>query len=143
MDHVAIMKKSWGFLPKILSGTKSIESRWYRNKALPWNKVQTGDRLYFKNSGELVTLSATVTAVLQFEDLTPVKVASILERYGRAMGIEEYELPLYYKHFHDKKYGILVFLEKAANVLPFDIDKKGFGSMAAWITIRNVDLIKK
>lgn len=34
MEHVAIMKKSWGLTRKILSGEKTIESRWYRFRRL-------------------------------------------------------------------------------------------------------------
>lgn len=30
MEHVAIMRKSWGLTDKILSGQKKIESRWYK-----------------------------------------------------------------------------------------------------------------
>lgn len=28
MIHIAIMKKEWGFIDKILTGQKIIESRW-------------------------------------------------------------------------------------------------------------------
>ena len=38
MDHVAIMKKSWGLIPKILDGRKKIESRWGIHKCSPWGK---------------------------------------------------------------------------------------------------------
>ena len=54
MDHVAIMNKSWGLIPKILSGSKTIESRWYKTKRTPWDKIAKGDTVYFKNSGEQV-----------------------------------------------------------------------------------------
>ena len=43
MDHIAIMKRSWGFTGKILSGKKSIESRWLMVKCAPWDKVKAGD----------------------------------------------------------------------------------------------------
>ncbi|MEI7477466.1 MAG: hypothetical protein WCJ81_02865 [bacterium] len=39
MDHVAIMKKSRKLIPKIVSGEKTIESRWYQTKRAPWNTV--------------------------------------------------------------------------------------------------------
>lgn len=66
MDHVAIMRKSWGLLPKILSGEKTIESRWYMARYAPWNRIEKGDIVYFKNSGEPVTVKAEVSKVMQF-----------------------------------------------------------------------------
>ena len=32
MEHVAIMKKSWGLIEKILSEEKTAESHWYKTK---------------------------------------------------------------------------------------------------------------
>ena len=60
MEHLAIMRKSWGLTQKILTGQKKIESRWYKNKYRPWNQIQKGDVIYFKDSGEPVTIKATV-----------------------------------------------------------------------------------
>ena len=54
MHHVAIMNKSWNLIPKIISGEKSIESRWYQTKRTPWDKIKAGDKIFFKNSGEAI-----------------------------------------------------------------------------------------
>ncbi len=40
MDHVAVMKKSWGLVPKILAGEKICESRWYKSKRPPWDIIK-------------------------------------------------------------------------------------------------------
>ena len=58
MDHVAIMNKRWKLIPKILDGSKTIESRWYVNKIKPWNSIKEDDKIYFKNSGEPITAFA-------------------------------------------------------------------------------------
>jgi len=142
MDHVAIMKKSWGLTDKILSGQKTIESRWYMMKCRPWDSVKVGDIVYFKNSGELVTVRAEVKKVLQFENLTPAKVKNILKKYGKADGIEKNELGQFYNIFKNKKYCILIFLKKPISVKPFDLDKSGFGSMSAWLSVPNISKIK-
>lgn len=42
-----------------------------------------------------------------------------------------------------KKYCVLVFLKDAKPVVPFDIDKTGFGNANAWLTVNTVDSIKK
>ncbi len=143
MEHLAIMKKSWGLTDKILDGRKKIESRWYRVKCKPWDNIQAGDIVYFKDSGELIRLKAEVEAVKQYAGLTPDKVKEILDEYGEADGLEEDDLPGYFKKFKDKKYCILIFLKNPEALEPFDINKKGFGAMAAWITTDNIIKIRK
>lgn len=41
MHHLAILKKSWPLIPKILNKQKTIESRWYKVKCAPWNKINS------------------------------------------------------------------------------------------------------
>jgi ASC-1-like (ASCH) protein len=142
MQHVAIMKKSWGLLPKIASGTKTIESRWYLNRSAPWGKVSTGDVVYFKNSGEPVTVQAKVKKVLSFEDLTPQKVKEILDEWGRADGLEHNQVHEYYELFKNKRYCLLIFISGAKQIKPFNINKTGFGSQAAWLCADSIDQIK-
>jgi ASC-1-like (ASCH) protein len=142
MDHVAIMRKSWGLLPKILDGSKVIESRWYKNKSAPWGKVNVGDSIYFKNSGEPVTVKAQVTDVKLFENLTHDKVEKILEEYAELDGIEKKDIPYYSTLFKDKNYCLLIYLENIQEIEPFNINKKGFGAMAAWISVSKIDIVR-
>lgn len=136
------MKKDWHLLPKILSGEKVIESRWYMNRSTPWNKVKAGDRVYFKNSGEPVTVRAEVDKVLQFEDLDSEKVKSLLDEYGGLDGIGPEDMGRYYGLFQNKRYCILVFLKDPIQIIPFRINKNGFGLQSAWLIIDDIDKIK-
>ncbi len=140
MDHVAILKKKWKLIDLILAGTKTIESRWYKSKVTPWNRIKAGEKIYFKNSGEPVSAKADVTKVLQF-DLNHTKVNDILKKYGKAIGIDN--IPDSAAMKKDKKYCILIFLKNAKKIQPFDIDKTGFGLMAAWITVNDIKKLKK
>lgn len=142
MDHVAIMRKSWGLMEKILTGEKKIESRWYKFKRPPWNKVKVGGIVYFKNSAEPVKLKATVEKVLQFENLTPRKVREILGKYGKLNGIRRHETQKYFELFKNKKYCILMWLKQTEKVDPFEIDKTGFSAMSSWISVENIRKIK-
>ena len=141
MEHIAIMKKSWNLVPKILSGKKKIESRWYKNKSLPWDKINPGENVYFKDSGEPVTLKAEVEKVLQFSSLSPEKVREILEKYAKEDGIEENKDD-FFKLFKNKNYCILIFLKNPKAIEHFKINKKGFGLMSAWLTLENVEKLK-
>lgn len=143
MEHLAIMRKSWGLTGKILQGKKKIESRWYSVKRKPWDSIKRGETVYFKDSGEPVRMKAEVEKVMQFADLTPKKVKEILDVYGRDDGIEPEKVPEFFERFKDKKYCILIFFKNPQEIKPFEIDKTGFGVMSAWITIENLSKIKK
>jgi len=61
MKHVAILKQP--FFDMILSGDKTIESRFLMNKIVPFNKVSIGDEIYLKQTGKQVTAKAEVEKV--------------------------------------------------------------------------------
>lgn len=143
MHHVAIMKKSWGLTRKIINGEKKIESRWLKSRCAPWGKVKAGDIVYFKDSGEPVTIKARVKKVIQFANLNHGKVKEILDVYGDDDGIEKEKISKYYEKFKEKKYCVLIFLEKPKKVKPFEINKTGFGMMSAWIWTDDIGKIKK
>jgi len=142
--HIAIMRKSWGLTPKILSGEKTIESRWYMNRCKPWGAISKGDTVYFKDSGEPARLKTTVDKVIQIENLTPVKVRSILDQYAKddGLGVDKNNIDSYFEMFKNKKYCLLVFLSNPKEIEPFEIDKTGFGMMSAWITVENLKEVK-
>lgn len=141
--HVAIMRKSWGLTEKILSGEKKIESRWYMNRSRPWGNISAGDTVYFKNTGEPIKLVSIVEKVMQFDELTPDKVAEILKEFGKDDGIPIEKSSEYYERFKNKKYCILIFLKDVESVSPFEINKTGFGNMAAWLTAAKLLELKK
>lgn len=142
MEHVAIMRKSWNLTQKILTGQKKIESRWYKVKYAPWDRIKSGEVVYFKDSGEPVTIRTEADKVIQFSDLTPEKVKEILNQYGQADGLEADKIPDFFQMFKNKKYCILIFLKNPQKIKPFEIDKSGFGNMCAWISVKDINRIK-
>lgn len=141
MHHVAIMKKLRGLTEKILNGQKKIESRWYMAKRAPWDKIKEDETIYFKDSGEPVSIKAEVEKVFQFSDLNAKKVNNILEKYGDDDGIEKEKIPEYFERFKNKKYCLLVFLKNPQKIKPFNINKKGFGVMSARIAAEDINKI--
>ena len=141
MEHLAIMKKSLGYLEKMNSGEKVIESRWYNSRRSPWNKIKKGDIVYFQNSGCAVTVKSKVKKVIQYDELTQNKIQEILFHFGNDIGIED--LKTFFETVKNKRYCILVFLENIHEIPPFFINKTGFGMMCAWISIDNLGKIKR
>ena len=141
MDHVAILNKQWKLLPKILSGEKSIESRWYKNRYSPWDKIKVGDKVFFKNSGEKVSVVTNITKVLQFDNLNKSKIRNLLLEYGKRICISSNENSPW---FEGKRYCILMFLGEVRRLeKPFAIDKSGFGNACAWMCVNDINLVKK
>lgn len=141
MDHVAVMKKSWNLIPKIISGEKTIESRWYQTKRVPWDRIQPDEVIFFKNSGEPVIARAMVSEVLQFEVKNIGDAQSIVKKYGK-------EICLINKNPSTwgtlPKYCILIRIKHPEMLqTPFNVDKKGFGAMAAWMSVDTIKSVTK
>ncbi|MCK9368696.1 ASCH domain-containing protein [Candidatus Dojkabacteria bacterium] len=134
------MNKKAGLIDEILSGVKTIESRWYKNEVAPWNKIKEGEVIYFKDSGGLVRAKATVSEVIQVDNLNEEKFINIVKRYGDAINLRTREYVEYYKL---KNYCILLRLINSQKIEPFQIDKKGFGNACAWMCVEDINRIKK
>jgi ASC-1-like (ASCH) protein len=140
MEHLAILRKSWNLSQKILDGRKTIESRWYVTKRAPFDRIDAGETIYFKESGEPVRIKAQVSDVKQFVDLDVEKIRKIFEEYSGICPIDSEDS---IERNKDKRYCVLVFLMNPKAIKPFEINKKGYGIMSAWICINKIDDIKK
>ena len=138
------MNKSWKLIPKILSGEKTIESRWYTTRRAPWNTISAGDTIFFKDSGSPVTARAEVSKILRFGHYSKQELHNIITEYGGSPGICFVSTP---KEIFDwaknKNYAILMFLQNPKATRPFAINKKGFGNACAWVTVKNISELRK
>lgn len=139
MHHVAIMNPRWKLIPKILSWEKTIESRWYRSKKTPWNRIKEWDIVYFKNSWKPIIARAEVSKALQFEDLWVEIFGEIIKKYWKDIRLINKEYDSWYE---SKKYCILIFLRNPEEVEPFEINKIWFWIWCAWMTVENIEKIK-
>jgi len=135
------MNKSWKLIPKILSGEKSIESRWYQTRRTPWNRASFGDVIFFKNSGEPVTAKATVSEVIQFEFLGDEEIRGVINDYGKEICLVETDFKKWGKI---PRYCVLMRLKDPELIKSFEVSKEGFGTGAAWMTVERIsDIIKR
>ncbi|MEP7103241.1 MAG: hypothetical protein ABI721_00845 [Candidatus Dojkabacteria bacterium] len=126
------------FIDKILAQEKLIETRWYKNKIAPWNRINKGDVIYFKDSGQDVTARAEVLKVEQFDNLDKEKIKDLINKYFKEIGLnEEIKTAFINKHLN-KNYAILIWLKNAEKIAPFRINKTGFGNAAAWLTLPEI-----
>lgn len=139
MEHLAILSKSRKLLAKIISGDKKIESRWYKFKRPPFGCISQGDIIYFKESGSSVSAKAKVEKVLTYENLNSNLITEIITKYGTLIGVNSD----FIEEVKNKRMCILIFLKDVQTIEPFEIDKKGYGLMNAWISIEDINKIKR
>lgn len=124
MQHIAILKQP--FFDMVLSGEKTIESRWSMVKVAPYKKVSVGDKILLKETGKDVTATANVKKV-QFYELTPKIVEEIRIKYGKQIGTDKFED---WKSTLQKRYCTLIWLGEVTSVAPIKV-KRSNG--AGWI----------
>jgi len=143
MDHVAIMDPKQGLISKILSGEKTIESRWYKMRVAPWGRIGAGDVVYFKESGKPVTAKAKVATVQQCDHPTEAELVKLIAQYGGSPGICGVMEPREWLNWaKERPYVVLVFLKEAEVVQPFLINKTGFGSACAWLSVGDINRVR-
>jgi len=142
MQHIAIMKKEWRLIEKILSGEKILETRWYKNKYAPWDKIKNGEMIYFKDSGKGVSVKAIIKRVQQYEIRDEKQRNDIIEKVWKDDLGERGDKNILENYSKGKRYCIVIYFYKAEEVKSFNINKKGFGNMASWICLHNINKVK-
>ena len=134
--HLAILKKA--YLDAILDGEKIVESRFTKTCRAPFGQISNGDKIFLKQSSGFVCGTATVSALKQFESLTPAKLLCIKEKYNHLIGGREE----FWQSKIDSKFGLLVWLKDVERIEPIQIDKKDW---RAWVVLtqqENFGLLK-
>ncbi|MFA5240620.1 MAG: ASCH domain-containing protein [Phycisphaerae bacterium] len=135
--HLVILKKQ--YLDKILDGSKTIELRLTKMPIPPFKTIAIGDKLLLKESSGPVCAVAQVSAVAEFRDLTPAKIAKIKAEFNaQILGEDEY-----WKFKSDSKFAVLVWLKNVRKIKPVRIEKKDW---RAWVVLtekENYGLFKK
>ncbi len=127
MKHIAILRQP--FYDMVLSGEKTIESRWSMHKVAPYNKVSKGDTILIKETGKDVTATAKVQEVRYYE-LTPKKVEEIRQEYGRQIGTDKFED---WETTLQKKFCTLIWLEDVQKVEPIKVPRS---NGEGWICLK-------
>lgn len=131
MEHLAIMKK--GYIEKILSGEKKIESRFSMNRITPYHKISPGDKVYMQEVGKEVTAVFEVEKALFFDGLTEEKVEEIRAHYGKDICADEAFWSLK-KH---SKYATLLYIKAPRPITPFQIHKSDRSAFKSVKSVRD------
>jgi hypothetical protein len=102
--HVAIV--AGGVAEALQRGVKRIETRFYRQRRLPFGRISTGDTVHFKRCGGNVFASAQVLSVKEVSGLTPAAV----DRLRRTYRVAVCASAGYWFARRRARYGVLIWL---------------------------------
>jgi ASC-1-like (ASCH) protein len=127
MIHVAVLMRP--YVELILSGEKTVECRLTKHARPPFNGVEPGDRIYFKESAGPWRLTAIVEQALFEQDLTPKRIREIRRDYNDVIHGD----PQYWSWKKDARFLTLIWLR---DVEPIETGP-GVRPLqgAAWLTL--------
>ena len=128
MKHLAIFKGEGA--EKILSGKKTIESRFSRKKSPPFGQISPGDLVYIKPSGKDIIGQFRVKKVIFFDGLETGDIKEIKEKHGSNLSVDEG----YWKGKETAKYATLIFIGDSNRFItsPIKIPKK---DLRGWVVL--------
>ncbi|MDP2672945.1 MAG: hypothetical protein Q8O84_03985, partial [Nanoarchaeota archaeon] len=71
------------------------------------------------------------------------KVKELVNKYGDAICLSKIHDEPFWEYFKDKNYCILIFIKNVKKIEPFNINKKGYGLMSAWMCVEDIGKITK
>lgn len=116
------------YLTYMLEGKKTIESRFSKNKILPYNEISKNDIVIVKKSSGNVVAYFTIKEVLFF-NLKETPINEIKNNYGKELCVEEN----FWLSKKDSNYATLIIIDNIVKLNPFHINKKG---MQTWIKLK-------
>lgn len=131
MEHLAIMTR--GYIEKILSLEKTIESRFSKNKIAPYGKICVGEQVFMKEVGKEVSAVFEVENVIFFDCLTEEKICEIRNQYGKEICADEE----FWDSKKDAKYATLIFIKDPRSVIPFKIYKNDRSAFKTVESVKN------
>lgn len=116
------------YLTYMLDGTKTIESRFSKNKIAPYKLITKDDIVIIKKSSGNVLGYFTIKDVLFF-DLSITPINEIKSKYSKQLCVDE----TFWISKKNSNYATLIIIDKLIKLKPFHINKKG---MQTWIILK-------
>ena len=134
-SHLVVLKRP--YLDAILSGRKTIESRFMKTRRAPFAAVAPGDRLFFKVTSGPVCATGRVREVMTFENLTAKRIEQIKRTYNDRIIAPD-------RYWDEKRHcrrGVLIWLDHVRPIEPIRIDKKDWRAWAVLTSRNNFGLL--
>ncbi len=117
------------YLGYMLDGRKTIESRFSKNKIVPYNRISKDDIVLVKKSSGNILAYFIVKDVLFF-DLEHDNIDIIRCKYEKELCVSD----KFWSIKKNSRYATLIFIDKLVKLDDFHINKKG---MQTWIVLKD------
>lgn len=116
--HVAIIHARYA--RALLSGRKRIESRLYRTRRVPLDRIRSGERVVFKVSSGPILGVARVLRVEQYAGLRPEDVDALRARYNGQIGAPAG----YWREKRGASFGVLIWVGRLRAAPPVRVPRQ-------------------
>jgi hypothetical protein len=106
MKHIAIFVGD--AIEKILSGKKTMESRFSAHKVIPYGEISKDDLILLKKSGGDIVGQVIVDNVLCYDNLKPESISVLHKEYSKELNVND----IFWQKKVKSKYATLIFLKK-------------------------------
>lgn len=125
--HLAIFAEP--FLSMVLSGEKTIESRFSRNRCAPYGEIDDGDIILLKEVAGPICGLALARRIWCY-DLGTEPIDRIRHRFGAAIRADDE----FWSSRADALYATLIELDAPASIAPVGCDKR---DRRGWVSLRS------
>lgn len=126
--HLAILQQP--YIDLILSGQKTIESRFSLNKILPYGAVKSGDVILMKESGGKVLGEFCVEKVDFYKNLTPQAAMQLMRRFKAQLCLDDD----FIQRKQNSRFATLMHITKSVRYPePYDYPKR---DMRGWVILK-------
>ncbi|OHD08575.1 MAG: hypothetical protein A2086_13065 [Spirochaetes bacterium GWD1_27_9] len=141
MDHVVYLDAKANELDSFLSGKKSMIIRGATGRKLPYGRVSVGDELYFINNNAegQIKSKGVVSYVFNSEKMEKEESIALIKKYQDKLQLTDKQ----FAKWSEKRYIVLIEVNKIEELTPFAIDKSNYGNMDDWLLVEKIENIKK
>lgn len=133
--HLAIFTRN--AIKAIISGEKTVETRFSKKKIAPFGVVSVGDVVYMKPPGEELAGQFEVTKVISLEGIDEADWKWIKNEYGEKISFGTVaEMKNYFKEHQNSRYATIIYIGKIEQFVtsPIKIEKK---DLRGWVVLEN------
>lgn len=127
--HLAILQQP--YIDLILSGQKTIESRFSLNKILPYGAVKSGDIILMKESGGKVLGEFCVAEVDFYNNLIPETAIQLMQSFKARLCLDDE----FIQRKQNSRFATLMHIANSVRYTePYDYPKR---DMRGWIILKD------
>jgi hypothetical protein len=127
LEHIAIMA---GDAQTVARGFKTAELRFAKGRVVPYERILSGDLIYFKDLGGPFVARAAAGRAEFYYDLEPSDIEGFRRLYGASLNASEQ----FWQEAQDKRFATLIFLADIEPLKPYWLKPAPF-NRSQWIVL--------